>query len=165
MREGDKGSLALVRNGARLEWPMTLRHDDFQAARKRIDTLLPRAIEKVRKRQSLSAKELTEAVKQLHATLDKKDDDLPPSSFIESKRFLRQIEQTVLALGEPDAHERLKDLGEILAKGKTVASLVAFMKERKLQFAPAAAGGEKAYASLYQAFVNYLNAKRVQKKE
>jgi hypothetical protein len=165
MREGGKGSLAVVRNGARLEWPLALRHDDFQAARKRIDTLLPRAIEKVRKRQPVSTRDLAEAVKQLNATLDQKADDLAPSSFIESKRFLRQVAQTVLALGEPDAHERLKAPGEIVAKGKTVASLVAFMKERKLQFAPAAAGGEKAYASLYKAFARYLNAERRPKKE
>jgi hypothetical protein len=165
MREGGKGSLALVRNGTSLAWPSALRHDDFQAARARIDTLLPRAIEKVRKRQPASAGELTEAAKQLQATLDRKVDDLPPSSFIEGKRFLLQFEQMALALAEPDAHERLKGPEEVLAKGKTVATLVAFMKERKLQFAPAAAGGEKAYASLYQAFADYLNAKRVQKKE
>jgi hypothetical protein len=165
MKEGGKGSLALVRNGARLEWPMALRHDDFQAARKQIDTLLPRAIEKVRKQEPISTRELAEAVKQFKASLDQKADDLRPATFIESKRFLNQIEQTVVALGEPDAHERLKGSAEILTKGKTVASLVAFMKERKFQFAPATADGRHAYTSLYKSFARYLNAVHRPKKE
>jgi hypothetical protein len=108
---------------------------------------------------------LAEGVKQLKATLDQKADDLPPAPFIESRHFLRQLEQTVLALGEPDAQEHLQAAEEILAKGKTVASLVAFMKEHKLQFAPAANGGEKAYGDLYKAFARYLSAERRPKKE
>jgi hypothetical protein len=165
MTEGSKGSLALLRNKGKVAWPSTLKQDDFQTARKRIDTLLARTLQQVQKGKPAAVKELAEAMRQIEATLAKEVDELSPAQYIEASRFLRQLDEAVKAIEGPNAKANLKLVEEIRTKGKTVAALVAFMKERKLRFVAAVAGDEDAYRSLQRAFAEYLAVARRPKKE
>jgi hypothetical protein len=159
-REGKKGSTAMLTKAAGLEWPAAMKAETFKKDREQIETLLQRARESMKKGGTASSiKELADAVQRLNPALALQVDELTPVQYIQAKRLILHLEDTVKLLEDPDASRFLKSAEQVVAKSNTVASLAANMKERKLRFAPAAPGEEKAYTALHGAFAEYLKNK------
>ncbi len=78
---------------------------------------------------------------------------LSPDQYVESKRYLKLVGNTVTALKGRDVSNYFN--GNWTAKGKNVAELVQFMREKGLWFAPATPIDEPAYLALYYALASY----------
>jgi hypothetical protein len=155
-REGSKGSLAMLKKTATLEWPTLMKEETFKTDRKQIETLLHRALEQLEKGEAASVKELTNAAQRLGPAVKSLINEVTPAQYLQARRFILDLDDCVKLLGERDASEYLKFTKQILAKGKTVASLAANMRELKLRFATAVQGDEEAYVLLHRAFAAYL---------
>jgi hypothetical protein len=92
-------------------------------------------------------------VEKFQERLSSNVNDLGTGKYIEGKRFLNALDDAVQALGQQDATNYFNHKYE--AKGKTVAEMVNYMKEKGLRFAPSVAGEEPAYRALHQAMVAY----------
>jgi hypothetical protein len=74
-------------------------------------------------------------------------------NYVAAKNFLNNLGQAVTILSQPDAAKYVN--GTYSAQGHTVEQLVAYMTQNGLQFAPAVAGQDGAYESLYQSLRAY----------
>ena len=70
------------------------------------------------------------------------------NDYMQAKGYLRQLDQAVKILKQPDAGNYLN--GRYQARGRTAAELTQYMTENGLRFAPAIAGEESAYSGLFQ---------------
>jgi hypothetical protein len=146
------GTVGGLRNGGAIHWPAVLRRQQFGAIRGEFNQLARAAI-----RQAASGvrvdpallKEMGRTAENLEVVLKKDLPGLPPSDYIEAKRFLRLLDEAIETLGRPDVANYFDRTYE--ARGRTVAQLVEYMTRRALRFAPATPGTEQAYYTLYQA--------------
>jgi hypothetical protein len=149
------GSIGLLRDGGKLEWPFALRNSVFDKNRKNLDELCPKAW------QEAGAGAVTfNTVTAMNTTVDsliKQLDDevanMTPSDYTRSRRYLRELHDTVQALQSPDVAKYVG--GQWKARGNSVGELVYNMTQQGLKFAPAVDGGESAYTALHQALVAY----------
>jgi len=151
---GDPGNVGLLKNEGILNWPLSLRGSDFDVLRKDIDSITPELVRQASagRVDKATLKQLKDDVDKLHRQLSERISELPSSDYIEAKRFLNFLSESVQALGQADIADYFH---RFEAKGSTVAELVSNMKENGLVFASATPGAESAYRSLYQALVSY----------
>ena len=83
------------------------------------------------------------------------------NSYVEAKAFINNLDDAVIALGQPDAISHFD--GEYTVKAKTVPDLVRWLTDKGLQFAPAIPGDEAAYTALHGALAAYDKAVRTPK--
>jgi hypothetical protein len=83
-------------------------------------------------------------------------DQVNAGDYLVATPFLEQLQQNVVALGQPGVN-RILD-GSYSARGSNVPELVAYMTGNGLTFAPCAPGNQAAYQGLHNAFVSYINA-------
>lgn len=161
---GRGGNMGLLKNGGRLNWPVGLRtlpqDEAMRELRSQVDTLLQDAVNeaangKVDPRLML---ELSRDVARLQRLLVSQGHALPGDTYIEARRFLNNLDDSVRLLRRPDAGDYIT--GRYMAKGSTVQQLVKYMTERGLEFGPAVAGEESAYQMVQQALVRYDSALR-----
>ncbi|GIW78255.1 MAG: hypothetical protein KatS3mg105_0062 [Gemmatales bacterium] len=145
----------LLRNDGKLDWPVTLAGREYAVERERINILLPDAINQVKngKVDPDTLKELTHSVDKLITSLAQNIGQIPPSRYIESKRFLNNLHDALRALSSPNAKHFFS--GKYSAKGRSVAELVRNMTEQGLRFAPAVPGDEAAYIALHRALASF----------
>jgi hypothetical protein len=160
------GNAGLLKNQGKLTWPPALLSPklpkEAEDLREQIDALLPDAIGQAIhgkvNRQVL--RELDRAAAALQALLAKEVGSLPANRYIEARRFLRDLDDALTALGQPNAGLYLTD--KYAVKGQSVPDLVEYMTKEGLEFAPAVAGDEKAYVALHRALATYDGAARGQ---
>ena len=75
--------------------------------------------------------------------------DLAPSTYIEAKTFLNNLEDAIKALQHPDAAKLFS--AKYVIKARTVPGLVKFMTDNRLQFAAAFPGDQGVYEALHRA--------------
>lgn len=154
------GNIGLLKGG-RLTWPLLLRRPAFAKERELLDRLVAEAVQQAPRGQ-IDAGTLEEML-QTATRIDRRliaeakaardDANWTPTMYLGAKAFLRDLDSALRVLQQPDAGQYLT--GQYGAKGRTIGELVQYMKENGLQFAPAIAGGEAAYAALYQALRDY----------
>lgn len=151
----DGASFGALRNEGLLNWPPALRElatgQDTQGLRKEVDTLVKAAID-----QAKAGKVQTGILTQLHSDvqsyrelLKRSTGDLTPPQYIQARRFLDELDESLKVLERDDAANYV--LGKFAAKGATVRDLVRHMASLGLIFAPATAGDEAAYVALQRA--------------
>jgi hypothetical protein len=155
---GSGGSLALLRDGGKVTWPLALR-GTYQ---EQMDAILPQAVSATIQ-GTLSPKlfkELRSGVNNVENDLRNKffKDEVDAGSYMIAKRFVTDLRSAVNALQQPNA-ARILD-GQFAARGRNVQELVENMTRQGLQFAPAQPGGEPAYFALQSAMTTYANAAR-----
>jgi len=153
---GTAGNIGLLRDGGRLQWPASLQRPEYAEAKKSLSLLLPAAIQQVTSSHSVAGnvgRDIQAALNSLDDTLKKNINELTPSQYIESRRYLNFLKEGVKALQGDQAADYLN--GKYAAKGKTVAELIKYMTENGLKFAPATPGAEGAYRALHFALVAY----------
>jgi hypothetical protein len=152
---GANGNIGLFKS--ELQWPLPLQGPDYAKMVKNLNQWIPEAVGQAKLNNKVETgiyNDILQNVQQMHETLLKNVGEMPPSDYIESKRFLNMLSDAVKALKDPNAQNFLT--GKYAAKGKTVAELVDNLtRVQGLQFAPASPGDEAAYRVLYRAFQAY----------
>jgi len=158
------GNIGVLKNEGRLNWPLALRGEAFEAERKDLDRFAPEAIKQAEFNTRVDTaylNDMTEAQRKLHRKLESKVSELSPAQYMEAKKFLNNIDDAIRALQDPNVANYFT--GKYAAKARTVAELVDYMSKQGLSFAPAVPGDEAAYHALYNALLAYdgsLNANR-----
>jgi len=154
----DGGNFGLLAAGKKLTWPKTLREEKFQGDSAKVEGLLMRARTDLQQdpTKPVSKKVLVDldgGIKRLVNTLDQEVNDLTPFQYIEARRYLNQVRNTVTALKNPSAG-RFVD-GTFAAQGKSVAELTHYLRRQGLRFNSAVEGQEEAYRSLFESLKAY----------
>jgi hypothetical protein len=153
---GSGGNIGLLKNDGFVQWPLTLRAEEFNPEREAITKALPKLVQDASTNGHVDAGTLKAAqsnLDKLNERLTDKVGDLGTSQYIESRRYLNFLGQALQALGNDDVANFFNQ--RFTAKGKTVAELVKHMSDKGLRFAPATPGDEAAYRAMHQALVNY----------
>jgi hypothetical protein len=137
------------------KWPVALE----EAAKERMQVLaqLSATLKEARKGKvsAKTASALKAAVKKLEENLQGRPADLPPTQYIEARRFTIRLKEGVKAVDRPDLGKELALAEKSLAEGKTAPDLVRFMVAKKLRFAPAGPESGAGYLDLYKALADY----------
>jgi hypothetical protein len=152
-RGPDTGNLTVLREADRLRWPATLQ-DGLKMESNAVRISLSRAVREARlgKVGDRVLKDLDKALDALLKALLDKVDDLTPSQYIESRRFITALQQGRVALRRKDVGDDLRNADALVVRARTVPELVRFLSTKKLQFAPAGLDGDAAYREVLRAF-------------
>jgi len=164
--QSSRGNIGLLKDGGKLNWPLPLQDTSYDEARKRLSRNMVLAVQQLKDKDPLQPGTLADMradYKAINDRLTSNVGDLPPSQYIEARRYLNQLDDAIRALEDPRATNFFNNTWT--AKGKNVAELVDHMKSNGLRFAPAAPGDEGAYSALYQALRNFEAGMQVAAKE
>ncbi len=152
---GTGGSVAAFRNGNRLQWPLALRDEPFDADRDKFQMLVQDVLRQVEgdNVRASTVREMTAAIDSMERTLNAQARNMDMLQIIEVRRYLGELRDGTRALGNPSAPNYFNKRWR--AQGRDVAELVQHMTREGLSFAPAVAGDEGAYRSLHQAMVAF----------
>ena len=146
----------LTGGGTNLTWPLALQGPKQQKVAAQIPVLVSQA-----RTGSVDAKlyrEITNQLSQINEDLRKQfhKEEIDGGEFLESRRFLDSLTQSVQALRSPTS-QRFLD-GSYAAKGRTIPELVDYMTKNGLSFAPANPGHEAVYQAMHDQFVAYTTS-------
>jgi len=150
------GNIALIKQKGRLVWTDALNRDAFEKARKEFEEKTAEAIENIKangRPDGTTMAALQKALNTLHVDLEKQIGVLTSDDYMESKRFLNQLNDAVQALKDPNVSNYFNNI--YVARGKKVKELVDWMLSKGLRFAPAVPGDYEAYRTLHQLLVAY----------
>ncbi len=153
---GSAGSIALLKDRGRLNWPLVLQSPEYDEARRRLGALVPEALGQARFNNPVDAgllRQMLADVRRMSDTLQHNVGDVLPSEYVQARRFLGGLEGAVKALRDPNAGNQVNQ--KWAPQGRNVAELVDFMGKNGLRFAPATPGDEPAYRHLYQRLLAY----------
>jgi hypothetical protein len=150
-------SLALIRNGGRLHWPLGLAGDEFEASRKELDALSARAFQDAQNGAvgPDTILKMTKAIDSVSRELRKNVADIPPNDYIAAKRFVNDMNGTIRSLQDPNLSNFAAPKWS--ESGTTVADMTQQMTRQGLRFAPSVPGDESAYVALHRAMVAYYS--------
>jgi len=145
----------LLKNDARLTWPLALRDDDSKADRELVNSLAAEAVHQAvnGRVDAGTLRELSAAANRLRQRLAANVRDLTANQYAEASRFLGYLDGAIQALGRADAGDYFTR--KYAAQGKDVAELVKGLISRGLRFAPATPGDEAAYLAAHRALSAY----------
>jgi hypothetical protein len=152
-----RGNLALAKDEGKIAWPEALQEEAFDEARDRFSKNFNKALVDVKDGDQppiSTLRDLRKDLKTLEDTLDDKVRDLAPSRYIESRRLLNQLKNTVKGLSDP---RLCKSCNNNWRKNvKSVSDLVGYCMKNGLEFGPATAPGDyPSYTAAYYAIRNY----------
>jgi hypothetical protein len=150
-----QGSVGMLRNGGKLRWPLALTKADYAADRKKMDQLAVMAAQQIQSGpvNSDTLQGMIDAENAIEKKLKSQVDVVPPSQYIEAKRFLREMDSTLDAVQDPNVANLATR--RWAPQSNTVGDLVQSMTAQGLRFAPAVDGGQAAYNALHSAMVAY----------
>lgn len=155
VKVGDSvGHIGLLKNNGELDWPEALQGGTFKEGRDQINALMRRAYKSVASGSNPDAPTLNDLQSQyrkLRQTVQANVDELKPNEYIEAKRYLDEVGQTVKGLEAPDVGRQFSEK----PKAQDVADLVKYMRDKGLLFGPATEGDEAAYMAIYHALVAF----------
>jgi hypothetical protein len=156
VKVGDSvGNIGLLkREGGELDWPEALQGSAFKDSREQINSLMRRAYKSVSSGSNPdpgTLSDLQTQYRKLRQMVDNNVEELKPNEYIEAKRYLDEIGQTVKGLEDPNVGRQFNEK----VTSRDVADLVHHMHEKGLMFGPAAGGDEAAYMALYHALVTF----------
>ncbi len=152
---GETGSLGLLANGGKMDWPFVLRGPTQKALAK----LLPQVVAATSDGTLDSA--MYGAVKKEVAKLEEEQrkkfhrEEIDGGEYLVGKRFTDSLDGAIKLLQQPNAQQLLT--GALKATGRTIPELVQNMSQKGLKFAPAAPGYEAPYYGLFNSMVSYAS--------
>lgn len=148
-----KGSVGLLRDGGRVDWPLGLQGKNQE----KLDKLLPQAYQGAAtgKLTPKLMKEVRSEMSAMRETLrvQVSKDEIDTGTYFTAIQFYNSLSASIDALGRPDARRQLS--GALSPKARNVQELVEFVSGNGLKFAPATPGNEAAYQVAHDAFVRY----------
>jgi hypothetical protein len=157
------GSIALLKNDGRFDWPSALTIPDSQGLREQLTIRAQVAIRQAEFNGRVDKgllQQMNGDMNILQKQLRQRASNLSPSEYIEANNFLHHFAEALHAVGQPDVGNHFT--GKYALKARTVNELVQQMMDKGLHFAPALPGDETAYSALYQALVTYDRAAQPQ---
>jgi hypothetical protein len=155
-----EANFALLRDGGKLRWPMAWYRRPLAVAsadlRTALESSLKEVLAQVRKGPPDPERldELRRDLEELQAQLKARIKEVPPSTYVEAKRYLTELDEALKVLEHGDATRFVNGAYALDPdRIKTVPDLVAFMAEKGLRFAPAVDCDESAYQTLHLALV------------
>jgi len=151
-----RGNVGLLKDNGKLQWPQPLQHEVFKDARESLSRRMKQAFSSVQVNQSPDESTLSDLqgdLKNLQASLDANISALSPDQYVEARRYVKLLGNTVSALKDRNVSNYFN--GAWTAHGKNVGELVQFMRDKGLWFAPATPSDEPAYTALYYALAAY----------
>lgn len=153
---GSVGSIGLLKDRGRLNFPLVLQSPEFDTPRKELSTLAADAVDQVRLNNPVGAATLRDMladVRRMNDLLLRNVGEISPTEYVEGKRFLSSLESAIKALQDPNVGNQLNQTWT--ARAHNVSDLVDFMGQKGLKFAPATPGDEPAYRHVYQRLLAY----------
>jgi hypothetical protein len=149
------GSLGLLRQDGRLDWPFALRTSQFQSERDKVNELAYQAYKQAGSNsvQADTIQGMTAAVDALTTQLKKNVDDISANDYIKAKRFLNELNDTITILQDPNVSKYVNQTWS--ARGDTVEQLTQEMTRQGLRFARAMTADQAAYVALHSAMVAF----------
>jgi hypothetical protein len=158
VKVGDSvGNVSLLKNKGDLDWPEALQGGAFKDSREQINSLMQRAYKSVDSGNNpdpATLSDLQAQYRKLSEILRNNVSELRPDEYIEAKRFLNEVSQTIRGLQDPNVVHQFSDDWKP-KKARTVAELVQHMREKGLLFAPASEADQAAYVALYHALAAF----------
>jgi hypothetical protein len=151
-----RGNVGLLKDNGNLQWPPTLQGEAFKEAREDLNRHMKQAFRTVqlnRNPDESTLSDLQADLKKLQETLDAAINTLSPDQSVEAQRYVRLVGNTITALRDPNVSNYVN--GAWTPRGKNVAELVQFMRDKGLWFAPATDSDRAAYTSLYYALAAF----------
>src|SRR5579864_8129114 len=152
-----EGTIAVLKNGMPLTWPVTLNGADDAEQRKQFENLNAQALLQARSQGTVDVavtSMLGDLVDGFQRDLRRKTPSLTFDRHLEAKSFLRSLEEAVVTLQRPDAGTHVAD-SFLTPNATTVLELVKWMDNRGLRFGRAMPGDAAAYAALHQKLATY----------
>jgi hypothetical protein len=150
------GNVGLLKNRGELEWPEPLHGSAFKEGREQLNALMQGAYRSVGSGNNpdpATLNNLLAEFRKMRATLKANVGDLKPDEYIEARRYLDELGQTISALQDPNISKQFND--DWKQKVRDVAQLVQYMREKGLMFAPATEKDQAAYVALYHALAAF----------
>ncbi len=152
-----RGSLALAKDDGKIDWPEALQDAAYDEARERFSENFSKAIKEAQQGEQPPIpllRDLRADLKKLNEKLDEQVRDLSPSRWIEGRRQLNKLKDTINGLSNA---RMCKSCNSSWRKDvRTVAELVAYCMKNGLEFGPAAAPGDSpCYTAAYYALRSY----------
>jgi hypothetical protein len=151
-----RGNVGLLKDNGNLQWPPSLQGEAYKDPREDLSRHMKDAFRTVqlnRNPDESTLNDLQADLKKLHDTLDQHISALSPDQYVDARRYVRLLGDTITALRDRNVINYLN--GAWTPKGKNVAELVQFMRDKGLWFAPAAPGDQSAYTALYHAMAAF----------
>jgi hypothetical protein len=142
----------LLRSIDSLVWPESLLADDFAESQQRLVKNLKDAKKALTSGDNIERAKLRDIsadYKTLTEKFDEHASEMTPSQFVETKRFLNQLNSAIRSLSDPNVKSQFDNTNS--AKGKTISELVDNMNKSGLLFNAATPGSEGAYRAIYNA--------------
>jgi hypothetical protein len=157
LTSGDtRGNVGLLKDNGNLQWPPSLNGEAYKDAREDLSRHMKDAFRTVqlnRNPDESTLNDLQADLKKMHDTLDQHISALSPDQYVEARRYVRLLGDTITALRDRNVINYLN--GAWTPKGRNVAELVQFMRDKGLWFAPAAPSDQSAYTALYHAMAAF----------
>jgi hypothetical protein len=156
------GNAGLLKNDARLTWPLAFRDEAYKTDRELVSGLAPEAVHQAinGRVDAGTLRELTAAAQRLRQNLVANIRDMTAGQYTDASRFLGYLDDAIRALSRPDAGDFFTR--KYAAEGKDAAELVRNLAAKGLRFAPATPGDEAAYQSVYRSLAAYDRALKTQ---
>ena len=152
-----RGSLALAKDDGKIDWPEALQDTMYDETRDRFSKNFSTAIKTAQQGEQPPLpliRDLRADLKALDEKLDEQVRDLPPSRWIEGRRQLNKLKDTIKGLSNARICKSCNDSWK--KNVRTVSELVAYCMKNGLQFGPAAAPGDSpCYTAAYYALRSY----------
>jgi hypothetical protein len=151
-----RGNAGLLKDNGNLQWPQPLSGEAFQGPRDNLGRRMKHAVGTARLNRGPDESALSDLqadLRRLNETLEAGVDRMSPDEYIEAKRYLTLLGQTVTTLRDRNVSNYFN--GNWRPRGRNVSELVQFMADKGLWFAPATPGDEPAYLALYHALVAF----------
>jgi hypothetical protein len=155
---GNNGSLGILKDNGRFNWPLALLDDEVVSKAKRDDIQI-QAEQLVK--QALGGtldpntyKDLRANINLIREKLPEKITSIPGTEYMQAKRFLENFDEALNALQKPNVAKAYLDFQKFTTKDRTLPELVAYMTKYGMSFAPSSPGDEAAYEAVYSNLAN-----------
>jgi|GEM_PF-284841 len=145
-----------LRNPRKLDWPIPLRTRDFAPYRATIEKVAPEAVSQAASGNidGDTYNNFMTSIQKFEETLRDQVEDMRPSDYVLSKRYLTDLEDAAKAIAEPSNAVLFLNPGNN-PKVNSVGALVGQMTTGGMKFGPANSADVAAYRSFYQLFRSY----------
>jgi hypothetical protein len=157
------GSLALLKHGGVLHWPLELQGETYKTDRQVLDQLV-RQVYSEAASGAVDGKTLMQMTKAVNALRDKLRQQIAkiePNAYIKANRFANELSELINVLQGPDVSKYAT--GQWQARGNTVAQLVQNLTSQGLRFAPAMPEDQSSYVATHRAMAAYYEGPNKQR--
>jgi len=150
------GGAGPLRNPRKLEWPIPLRTREFAPYRATIEKMAPEAVSQAASGNidGDTYNAFMTSIQKFEDALKEQVEDMRPTDYVLSKRYLSDLEDAAKAISEPSNSVLFLNPANN-PNVNSVGGLIAQMTTTGMKFGPANSADVSAYRSFYQLFRSY----------